>query len=149
LPQGCLGAGIVRREKQRQHIEQAEGAGRPDANSKEQSDADSQFAICDKEGDWRCVRKNEATQHGSHEGISALGEETIDPELKAAMQRELRGQDLVLAENQKENAYGNAQEGECARVVQGKIWHGRDHFTHIRQNLSQAAGGMSKESAQL
>lgn len=114
LPQWRMRTWIVRREKQRQHIQQAESARRPDANAQEQSHADSQFAIRDKKRDWCCMWKNQDAQHLCHEGIRAVGEKTIDPELKAAVQRKLRAEDLVLTENQKESADGKAQKGECA-----------------------------------
>jgi len=64
------------------------------------------------------VREDEILKNGLHEGVSAVFEETVDPELKAAMQCELRAKDFVLSKNQKEDANGNAQNGKrkCVTV---------------------------------
>ena len=66
--------------------------------------------------------ENEIAEDGGHEGIgAAFGEEFVDPELEAAVERELGGEDFVLGEDEEENADGNAEEGEGAGVL---IFHG-------------------------
>ena len=63
------------------------------------------------------MRKNEAAEDGGHEGICAtLLEKAVDPELKAAVKRELRSEDFVLAKNEKEDADAYAQDGQGARI---------------------------------
>jgi hypothetical protein len=54
------------------------------------------------------VPEYETLEHRHHEGVSARFEETVDPELKAAAQRELRAEDFVLGENQEQHADGDA-----------------------------------------
>jgi len=85
LPRRRVWTGIVRGEQERHHEQEAARAGRSNANSQKQSDADGEFAIGDKEGDRRGVRNNETAQHRRHEGIGAIREKSVDPELKAAV----------------------------------------------------------------
>ena len=55
------------------------------------------------------MRKNEAAEDGGHEGICAtLLEKAVDPELKAAVKRELRSEDFVLAEDEEEKTDADA-----------------------------------------
>src|SRR5260370_18392870 len=64
------------------------------------------------------MRQHKAAQNRFHERISpALAEKFVDPELKPAVQRELRAEDFVLAEDQKKGADADAQHGESARFA--------------------------------
>jgi hypothetical protein len=63
------------------------------------------------------VRKNETAENWHHERVSAALKEAVDPKLKAAMESELRPEDFVFAENQEENADGNAEEREGLGVA--------------------------------
>jgi hypothetical protein len=59
------------------------------------------------------VGKDEIAEDGSHEGVgSAFGKEFVDPELKAAVQRELGGEDFVLGEDQEEEGDADAEYGQ-------------------------------------
>jgi hypothetical protein len=49
--------------------------------------------------------------------VGALSEEAVDPELKAAAKSELRAEDFVLSENQKQYTHGNAQSGKSRGVA--------------------------------
>jgi hypothetical protein len=64
------------------------------------------------------VREDEIAEEGGHEGIgSAFGEEFVDPELKAAVQRELGGENFVLGEDQEEDGDADAEYGQGAGVL--------------------------------
>jgi hypothetical protein len=55
------------------------------------------------------VGKNETPEDRGHEGIgAALFEEAVDPELEAAVKRELRAEDFVLAEDEEKEADADA-----------------------------------------
>lgn len=112
---GC--AGIVGREEQGEHEDEAAQARGADEDAKRESDADGQLAIGHEEGDGRGVREDETAENRSHERVgAALLEEAVNPELKAAMQSELSAEDFVLAEDQEEDAHADAKNGEGAGV---------------------------------
>jgi hypothetical protein len=67
------------------------------------------------------VRQYEPAKYRNHERIGTAIEEPVDPELKTTVQRELRAEDFVLAENQKKNSNGGAQEGEGPGIRQLRI----------------------------
>jgi len=55
------------------------------------------------------MRKNEAAEDGGHERIcAALVEKAVDPELKAAVKRELRSEDFVLPKDEEEETDADA-----------------------------------------
>ena len=130
FPERRLGAWIIGRKEQREHVEQAEETGRAHANSQKQSDADGQFAIGDQKSDGCGMRKHEAAQNRHHERIGAVREEAVDPELKPAVKCELSSENFVLSKNEKENTYADAQECERPRVGQGMV---NDSGIHRRQ----------------
>lgn len=116
LPKDRMRAGIGRRKEKRKHEQEAASASGANENAENQRDADGQLTISDEKGDRRRVSQDEAAKRGDHEGISAAFEEAVDPVLEAAVKRELRAEDFVLAENEEENADGDAEEGEGAAV---------------------------------
>ena len=117
LPEWGRGAGVVGGEEQGEHEDQARDAGWTDEDAQEKGETDGEFRISDEEGDWRRVGKNEIAQNRGHERVSAaFGEELVDPELKAAVQSELRGEDFVLRENQEECTYADAEKGQGSGV---------------------------------
>jgi len=64
------------------------------------------------------VGEDETPEDRGHEGIgAALFEEAVDPELEAAVKRELRAEDFVLAEDEEKEADADAQNGERAGIV--------------------------------
>src|SRR5258708_11185137 len=118
LPEGGGRAGIVRGEEQREHVEEAAEAGGAHQDAEDEREPDGEFAISDEEGDGRGVRQNETAKNRRHEGIrAAFGEEFADPELKAAVKGELRAKDFVFAKIEEEEADGDAERGERARVA--------------------------------
>jgi hypothetical protein len=102
LPEGCVWAGVVRGEEQREHEENSEQASGAHEDSRHKRQADGQFAVGHQKGDRGGMGKNEIAKDGNHEGIGALGEKAVDPELKATAESELRAEDFVLGEEQKE-----------------------------------------------
>ncbi len=112
LPHGGVRAGVVGREQQGHHIDESECAGQPDADSRDQRDADGEFSVGDEKRDGRRVRQDEPAEYGNHERVGSSIEEAVDPELKSTVQRELRPEDLVLAEDQEEASDGDTQKGE-------------------------------------
>lgn len=85
-------------------------------NAENQRDADGQLTISDEKSDGRGVREDEAAKSGDHEGIRATIEEAVNPILKAAVKRELRSEDFVLAKDEEENADSNAEKSEGSRI---------------------------------
>jgi hypothetical protein len=90
-------------------------------------EADGEFAVSDEKSDGRGVRQDEAAKNRGHERIcAALGEEFAYPELKAAVQSELRAENFVLAEDEEEEADTDAERGEGAGVAgvvrEGHCW---------------------------
>ena len=55
------------------------------------------------------MRQDESAKNGGHEWICSAFEEFVDPELKTAVQCELRTENFVLRENQEQHADGDAQ----------------------------------------
>src|SRR5258708_11438191 len=75
------------------------------------------------------MRQHKAAQNRFHERISAaLAEKFVDPELKPAVQRELRSKNFVLAEDQKKGADGERTSVACvgrerhARMIYRLAW---------------------------
>ena len=61
--------------------------------------------------------ENEIVEYGGHEGVgAAFGEELVDPELKTAVQSELRVQDFVLGEDQEKYAYADTEKRQSSEV---------------------------------
>jgi len=117
-PEGDGGAGIVRGEEQRKHIDQAAEAGGAHQDAEDEREADGEFAVRDEEGDGGGVRQDETAKNRGHEGVgAAFGEEFADPELKAAVKRELRAEDFVFAKIEEEEADADAERGERAGVA--------------------------------
>ena len=118
LPEGGGGAGVVGGEEQGEHIDQAGDAGGADEDAEEEGEPDGEFAVGHQEGDGRGVGENKIAEDLGHEGIgAAFGEKLVDPELKAAVQRELRAEDFVLGEDEEEEADADAEKSEGAGVA--------------------------------
>lgn len=118
LPEAGSGAGIVRGEEQRKHIDQAAKAGGADQDAEDEREADGELAVSDEEGDGRGVRQDEAAKYRRHERVgAAFREEFADPELKPTVKRELRAKDFVFAKIEEEEADGDAKRGKRAGVA--------------------------------
>jgi hypothetical protein len=118
LPEGGGRAGIVRGEEQREHVKEAAEAGGAHEDTEDEREPDGEFAVSDKESDGRGVRQDETAKYRRHERVSAaFGEEFADPELKAAVKRELGAENFVFAKIEEEEADGNAERGERAGVA--------------------------------
>jgi len=87
-----------------------------DQEPKHESQADGQLPVRDEECDGGPVGEDQPAQHWNHERIGATFDKAVYPALKAAAQRKLGPEDLVLAENKEENPDGDAQVRECFRV---------------------------------
>jgi len=117
LPEGSGGAWIVGGEEKSKHEDQAAGAGGADGNAEKERESDGEFAVRDEKGDGRGVGEDEVKQNGRHERIrGAVGEEFVDPELKAAVKSEFGAEDFVLGEDEEERAHADAQSSESAGV---------------------------------
>jgi len=64
------------------------------------------------------MRKNQAAQHRNHERVGSVLEKLVDPELKSAVQRELRAKHFVLREDQEKNSHRDAQEGQRSGICE-------------------------------
>src|SRR5262249_25165132 len=65
------------------------------------------------------VRQHKPAQHRRHERIgAAILQETVDPELKSAMQGELCSKHLVLGKNQEEQPNRDPQHRQCPRILE-------------------------------
>src|ERR1700726_3391032 len=65
------------------------------------------------------MRQHEIFQDRRHKRISTLGEETVDPERKAASARELSAEYFVFGEDQKKYADSYPQSSKRARIPVG------------------------------
>jgi len=120
VPERRAGAWVVRGKQQRKHIKQAEGACKANADSQRQGDSDGEFSVGGKESDRASVGKYEISQNRGHERVGAVLEEAVDPSFESAMQGELRAEDFVLGENQKQDSDADAQKGEGTSI--GVLW---------------------------
>lgn len=119
LPSRGGSSGIVRGEEKREHEKESAYAGWADEHAEDERKPHGEFAVGYEEGDGRGVGKNEIAKERGHEGVgAAFGQELVDPELKTAVQGELRAEDFVLAEDEEEDADGDAESGQGARVAQ-------------------------------
>ena len=117
LPKGSAGAGVIRGELQCQHEDQAAGACQPDKDSEGACETDRKLAVSNEERDWNGMRQDEVFEYRHHERIgAAFLDEFVDPEFESAVEGELGAEDFVLAENQEEDADGDAEESETASV---------------------------------
>ena len=116
LPECGVGAWVVRREQQRQHVSQTTHAGGTDQHSKHKRETDCQLATSYEDRKKLRVRQHEVSQDRCHERIRPVSEETVDPELKTAVQRELRAEDFVLGKNQEQDSDCDAQKGQSSCV---------------------------------
>src|SRR5438105_3490 len=112
LPRRQAGSWVVGGEEEREHVDQAADASRPHEQPRYQRETNGQFAVGDEERDGGPVRKDEPAQHRDHERIRPIRQEASDPPLKAAAERELGAEDLVLTENEKEHANTDTKVGE-------------------------------------
>src|SRR5260370_2477507 len=124
LPKRRSHAGIVRREKQGQHEDEAAETGGAHQDSKNESEPDCKFAVGHEECDARGVREDEATENGRHERVSPTVKEFVDPELKAAVKSEGRAENFVLAEDLEKNAHADAKQGESIIIASVGIQRG-------------------------
>src|SRR6266496_6696363 len=116
VPRRRTRSGIVRRKEKCQHVDEPADARRSDQEPKHESQADGQLPVRDEECDGGPVGEDEPAQHWNHERIGATFDKAVYPALKAAAQRKLSPEDLVLAENEEENTDCDAQVRECFRV---------------------------------
>ena len=123
LPERRARARIVRREEQREHEGEAEGAGEADADPERQGDPDRQLAQGDEPGPGMRVGKDGPAKDRRDERVHAALQEALDPVAEPRID-ELRVGDLVLAEDEEEDAYGDAQQRERAIVTGGYGGHG-------------------------
>ena len=117
LPEGGVLAGVARGEKKSEHEDEAADAGGANEDAQDEGDADGELAVSDEEGDGSGVREDEAAEGGDHEGIGAAIEKAVDAILKAAVKSELGAEDFVFAEDEEEDADGDAKESEGAGVL--------------------------------
>jgi len=122
LPEGRSRTGIVRREEQGEHEEEAAETCGTHHDAEEEGEANRQFAIGYQEGDACAVWKDKAAENGRHERVNASLEEFVDPELKAAVKCECRAKNFVLAEDQEKNTNADAEQGERIAVTSAGIW---------------------------
>ena len=100
LPARNVIAGIVGREQQHQHIEQAECAGTSNQNTRYERKSNRQLSISDDERYRPRMRQNYFLEDWDHERKrSAALHEVVDPPFEAAMQGELRSKYFVLGED--------------------------------------------------
>src|SRR5712692_8313896 len=74
------------------------------------------------------MRQDKILQHRRHKRIRASLQKAANPPLKSSAQSEFCAEHFVLGENEKENAYGNAQSGERASIAIVRRGSGRRRF---------------------
>src|SRR5271155_1062925 len=90
LPEWRPGSRIVGRKQQRQHEENPEDTCQAHLNTQHQTKTNRELSVSDEKCDGRGVRQHQAAQHGYRERVGTVYQKAVDPELKAAVQRELR-----------------------------------------------------------
>src|SRR5437773_9243601 len=132
LPEGRSRAGVVRREEQGEHEDEAAETCGTHQDTENQRNSNRQFAIGHQKGDARGVWKNKAAQNGRHERISPALQELIDPELKAAVKCKCGAENFVLLEDQEKNPHTDTDQGKRSAVadtgIRRKI-HRHSHST--------------------
>ena len=118
LPKCSVCAWVVRREQQRHHIDQTKHAGRTNQDPKHKSESNRKFPIRYQERTKLRMRQHKVSQQGGHERIRTLGEETVDPQLKAASASELRAEYFVFGEDQEKHANSYPQSSKRAHSDQ-------------------------------
>src|SRR6185369_17524530 len=100
LPERRVRPWVVGREQQRDHVHHSKPTRQAHENARNETDADSKFAISHKERNGSRVWKNQTAQHRHHERISTVLQKAIDPELKPAAESELAAKDFVLTKDE-------------------------------------------------
>src|SRR5712692_11797564 len=119
LPEGRSRTGIVRRHKQREHENEPASACRANKDTENERDADGEFPVSHEKGDRCGVRQHKPAKHRGHEGVGSSFEKFIDPELETAVKGELRTEDLVFAEDQKQDSDANAKRSKSTGIQVG------------------------------
>lgn len=118
FPKWSLMTGKIGREQQHNHVDEAAGARGPNPYARYQGQSDGPFTECNQKSDESGMRQHDLLKHRHKERISgALLQETVDPPLKSAAQRELRTRNLVFAEDEEQPADCNPKPGECNRIA--------------------------------
>src|ERR1700719_2891144 len=99
LPERCIPSGIICREQQSEHVQQPEGAGGTNKHAERQRQTDGHLAVSHQKRDRRRMAQHKTAKQGNHERVRAVFYKFVDPELKSAVQRELRSKYLVLPKN--------------------------------------------------
>jgi len=133
FPERCAGAGVVGGEEQRQREDEAKDAGNAHEQAEDEGKSDGEFAVRHQVGQRLDVREDEAAQNGLHERVNALFEELHDPELETAVAHEFGAEDFVLAEDEEQDADGDAQQGEGAIVTAKGFGHSGEMIPGKRQ----------------
>ena len=65
------------------------------------------------------MRQDKVAQHWLHERVSAVLEKTVDPELEAPMQSELRPEHFVFAEDEEKDTDADSKhcQGAAVRII--------------------------------
>ena len=79
LPRCSVCAWIVRREQERQHINQTNHAGGTNQNAKHQRQANRKFSIRYQKRKKTRVRQHEVSQYRRDKWIRTLSKKTVDP----------------------------------------------------------------------
>src|SRR5215467_4567547 len=108
LPESSSTAGIVRREKQRQHKNPAADACGPHEDAEDERDADRKLTIGHEKSNRRSVSEHKSAKYRRHEGIGPAVEKSVDPVLETAVKCELCAENFVLAKDEEENTDANA-----------------------------------------
>ncbi len=112
MPERRAGTGIVGGKQEGKHECEAACACQADEEAENQSKADRQFCVSDQKGYRSGVRQDEVFEDGHHKWIgAALLQPLVDPELESAMKSELCAEDFVFAEDEEEDADGDAKKG--------------------------------------
>src|SRR5260370_1743800 len=124
LPEGCVRSGIICREQQGKQIDQCRSARGTNKYTEHKGHTDGQLAVRNQKCDWRRMGQHKSAEHRNHKRVSAVFQKFVDPELKTAVQSELRSENLVLRKDQEKNSYRNTQESQRFCVCGLRIRNG-------------------------
>lgn len=83
LPEFRVRSGIVRGQQQNEHVNESPQARCANDNAKNKCQTDGKLPLGHEKCNRCGMRQDEVSEHGNHEGIRAVFQEAINPELKA------------------------------------------------------------------
>jgi hypothetical protein len=134
-PEGCVRSRIAAREPHGQHKCAAEDAGYAREQADHQRYADQEFATAHGEGRGSGCMSQNLAEHRNHEWVRSAANESLNIVTKSGA-HESGTEDLVLAEDDKEEPNSDAQQGKHHRISIYLLFECRRVATDVRHRVS-------------